>query len=109
MGEPVYVSKIIPETNTIVLGKRQDTLSTRFSVSRLNLIKLASMPTELQATVKIRYKDPGHPATIKKGQQSGTLEVSLHEPVSAVTPGQSAVFYDGNDVIGGGFIERPDF
>jgi len=109
MGEPVYVSKIIPETNTIVLGKRQDTLSTKFSVSGINLIKFASLPKEMQARVKIRYKDPGHPATIQTREQTDLLNVLLHEPVSAVTPGQSAVFYDGQDVIGGGFIERADF
>lgn len=109
MGEPVYVSKIIPETNTIVLGKKEDTRSTRFSVSGVNLIKFASMPTELEAMVKIRYKDPGHAALIRIGQQSNLLDVILYEPVSAVTPGQSAVLYDRSDVIGGGFIEQTDF
>jgi len=109
VGEPVYVSKIFSETNTIVLGKRQDTLSTKFSVSGFNPIKYASLPSQLDTFVKIRYKDPGHPATIISDPEESVLHVKLHEPVSAVTPGQSAVFYDGKDVIGGGFIENARF
>ncbi len=109
VGEPLYVSKIIPETNTIVLGRREDTFSNYFSVTGFNCIKFDALPEKLEAIVKIRYKDPGHPATVMNHAAADAVEVKLHEQVSAVTPGQSAVFYDGNDVIGGGFIDSPGF
>ena len=109
VGEPVYVSKIIPETNTIILGKKEDTFSIKFSVSGFNPIKYEKLPNSLEAMVKIRYKDPGHPARLHMDPDNHSVNVELHEAASAVTPGQSAVFYDGNDVIGGGFIELPSF
>ncbi|MFP4063950.1 MAG: tRNA 2-thiouridine(34) synthase MnmA [Bacteroidales bacterium] len=107
VGEPLYVTRIIPETNTVVLGKKPDTFAREFSVSQFNLIKFSSLPSQMEATVKIRYKDPGHPATIYSDKENGLVLVKMHEDVSAVTPGQSAVIYDGTDVIGGGFIEKP--
>ena len=106
VGEPLYVTRIIPETNTVMLGKKAETFSREFFVSGFNPIKFSSLPDQLEATVKIRYKDPGHPATINSDSENGLVHVQLHEDVSAVTPGQSAVIYDGPDVIGGGFIEK---
>ncbi len=106
-GEPLYVTRIMADTNTVVLGKKSDTLSETFSVSGFNAIKYAHPPGDKVVTVKIRYKDPGHPANIRYDQENNRLLVHLHEPVSAITPGQSAVFYDGEDLIGGGFIELP--
>ncbi len=105
-AEPLYVTQIIPASNTIVLGTRKETFSTEFLVSGFNAIKYDKMPHDRQLTVKIRYKDPGHPATVIDEEASDRLHVQLHEEVAAVTPGQSAVFYEGDDVIGGGFIEN---
>lgn len=107
VGEPLYVTGINPETNTIVLGRKEDTLTDRFDISGFNLIKYTSLPETLTVDVKIRYKHPGQAATITPGPDSSRVHVSLHKPVSAVTPGQSAVLYDKYDVIGGGFIEPP--
>ncbi len=109
VGEPLYVNKIIPQTNTIVLGTKQETFKKHFTVSGFNLISLEKLPKELQVIAKVRYKDPGHYATIRLDEQDDRLQVKLHEAVSAVTPGQSAVFYQGDDVVGGGFIEDASF
>ncbi len=104
-AEPLYVTKIIPKTNTIVLGTRNETFGNEFFVSKLNTIKYETIPDGMNVYVKIRYKDPGHSATIKHNPASDHIMVNLHEQVAAITPGQSAVFYDGDDVIGGGFID----
>lgn len=105
-SEPLYVIKIIPSTNTIVLGTRKETFSNKFSVSGINMVKYDTIPDGFKADVKIRYKDPGHPATLKNISKDFLIDVLLHEEVAAITPGQSAVFYDGEDVVGGGFIEK---
>lgn len=107
VGEPLYVTQIIAEKNTIVLGTKADTFKQNFSVSGFNPIKFEKIPNDLQVTAKVRYKDPGHPASIRFDNKSMRVDVHLHEAVSAITPGQSAVLYDGDDVIGGGFIENP--
>ena len=57
----------------------------------------------MEAHTKIRYKDPGAPATLN--ESNGKIYVNFHRKVNAVTPGQSAVFYEGDDIVGGGFIE----
>ncbi len=103
--QPLYVTEILPETNTIVLGSRNDTYKNQFSVSGINFIKFKNVPDDTELTVKIRYKDPGHPAKVSFDQNKAILNVLLLEPVSAITPGQSAVLYDGDDVVCGGFIE----
>jgi len=108
-GEPLYVNKIIPKTNTIVLGTKKETFKNRFTVTGLNLISHETIPEPLHVHAKVRYKDPGHPATIRYNEQDECLLVELHEAVSAITPGQSAVFYQGDDVVGGGFIEEASF
>lgn len=102
--EPLYVTKIIPQTNTIVVGTRDETFSTGFSVTGLNMIKYPQLRNGAEYLVKIRYKDPGHMATLTFKEEEEALDVRLHEEVAAVTPGQSAVFYEGIDVVAGGFI-----
>ena len=76
-------------------------------VRNLNLIKFSRIEEGQKANVKIRYKDRGAPATLYPGPD--LLEVVFDAPVEAIAPGQSAVMYEGEDVIGGGFIARnPD-
>lgn len=103
MGEPVYVSEIRPESNTIVVGSRSELFTERFAISGFNHIKYEPVPEGLTLTAKIRYKDAGHPAHFFYSDQ--WIHIHLLEPVAAVTPGQSAVMYEGDDVVGGGFIE----
>ena len=77
------------------------------TVGKYNLIKYASLPDNFETLTKIRYKDPGTMANIS--QNNNKLNVLFHSPVSAIAPGQSAVFYEGDDLIGGGIIERQLF
>ncbi len=106
VGEPLYVKKIIPETNTIVLGTKQETFASEFYVNGINLIKYEKLHEPIPVTVKVRYKDQGTPASLTCLPDQQSALVKLQQPVFAITPGQSAVFFDGNDVVGGGFIEK---
>jgi tRNA-specific 2-thiouridylase len=105
VGSPLYVTEIVPETNTVILGTDEDLKKQQLSVRNLNLIKYDSVHGGMDALTKIRYKDPGTMSTITQTDESH-LEVLFYESVSAIAPGQSAVFYEGNDLIGGGFIEK---
>ena len=69
-----------------------------------NLIKYESLPEDFVALTKIRYKDGGTLATVNTVENK--LDVIFHQPVSGVAPGQSAVMYEGDDLVGGGFIDR---
>ncbi|MCB9447632.1 MAG: tRNA 2-thiouridine(34) synthase MnmA [Flavobacteriales bacterium] len=103
-GVPKYVVKIVPETNTVVLGDVEDLEQQHMRVGRVNLQKWDRLDTSFEAVTKIRYKDPGTVCTLT--QEGDEVNVAFHAPVTAVAPGQSAVFYDGEDLIGGGFILR---
>ena len=103
-GEPLYVTEIVPETNTVVLGRKEELDRTSMWVRRPNFQKIPALHGEMEAVVKIRYKDKGTPATIS--MDGDRVKVEFHAPVAGIAPGQSSVFYDGNDVIGGGFIDR---
>ena len=103
-GEPMYVVKITPQTNTVVLGRFEDLQKQTMWVRDVNLMKYPAVEDGLEALTKIRYKDPGTLSTLS--MDGDHLRVEFHKPVVAMAPGQSAVFYDDNDVIGGGFIAR---
>ncbi|GAA4303539.1 tRNA 2-thiouridine(34) synthase MnmA [Compostibacter hankyongensis] len=102
-GKPVYVTAIIPETNTVVLGEEEDLHKTHMRVIQLNLIKYPAISDGMEAMTKIRYRDPGALSNIYH-EADGSLKISFYEPVKGIAPGQSAVFYEGDDVIGGGII-----
>jgi tRNA-specific 2-thiouridylase len=104
VGEPVYVTQIIPESNTVILGSFEDLQKQEMYVRNLNLIKYSSLNPAKEALTRIRYKDKGAFSTLE--QRGDSVKVTFHSPVTAVAPGQSAVFYEGNDVIGGGFISK---
>lgn len=104
VGEPLHVLEIVPETNTVVLGSKEDLEKQTITVGKYNLIKYASLPDNFEALTKIRYKDPGTLANIT--MENDKLNVLFQSNVSAVAPGQSAVFYENDDLVGGGIIER---
>jgi tRNA-specific 2-thiouridylase len=106
LGFPVYVTEIRPETNQVVLGNFDELASTATVVGKLNMGKYASLEGLglVPSRTKIRYNHDGSPAFLE--QIGDKIRVYFEEPVHAVTPGQAAVFYDGNDVLGGGWIER---
>ncbi len=103
-GKPMYVTEIVPETNTVVLGDKEDLDKQTAWVRDANFQKVPALEGEMESVTKIRYKDKGTPATI--AMDDDRVRVDFHAKVAGVAPGQSAVFYDGDDVLGGGFIDR---
>ncbi len=106
-GEPMFVIQIIPETNTVVLGTKSELDKQEMYIRDFNIVKFEKLPENFVATTKIRYHDPGTPATLNV--VDGKIKATFHRPVAGVAPGQSAVFFDGDDLIGGGFIAREEF
>lgn len=104
LGKPAYVTEIIPETNTIVLGDEGDLERNNMMVAGINWIKYEGISDGMEAVTKIRYKDKGALSTLFKYEKG--INVRFYEEVKGVAPGQSAVFYEGDDVIGGGVIQR---
>src|SRR5690606_7393354 len=102
LGRPVFVLKIIPETNTVVLGDEVELQKSSAVVKNINLVKYASFDQPFEAVTKVRYKDAGMLSTIS--QDGSSMNVEFHHAVKGIAPGQSAVFYEGNDLLGGGFL-----
>lgn len=100
---PLYVVDIQPESNRLVVGSNQDLEVKNFLVTNLNWISLGKLDHDLEATIKIRYnmKDV---AGVLVPQDNGDVMVQFENPQRAVTPGQAAVFYQGECVLGGGTI-----
>ncbi|HUR12393.1 MAG TPA: tRNA 2-thiouridine(34) synthase MnmA [Flavitalea sp.] len=105
-GRPVYVTRILPETNTVVLGDEEDLIRSDMNVSKLNWQKYTSIPDGMKAVTKIRYKDKGANSALYNADHG--IRVKFFEEVKGIAPGQSAVFYEGDDIIGGGIIQRSD-
>jgi len=103
MPFPPYVIELRPESNTVVVGREDMLYSRTLAVKNINLIAVDKLDSPVKATVKIRYSDPGHPATIHQTGED-TLQIEFDEPQRAITSGQAAVIYDENTVIGGGTI-----
>ena len=102
LGEPMFVTQILPESNTVVLGRAEDLERGEAWVRNLNLVKYETITEPIEATTKIRYKDAGMLSNIV--QVGEHMKVDFHHKVSGIAPGQSAVFYEGNDLLGGGFL-----
>ena len=103
-GKPVYVTAIRPETNTVVLGDEEDLNEQEMVVGKINMMKYDQITPGMEAITKIRYKDLG---TLSNLYPDGnTVKVRFYEMAKSIAPGQSAVFYEGDEVIGGGIIQR---
>jgi len=103
MGSPVYVTRIDAGTNTVTVGTREDLASSTLQASRVQwLVDPPAAP--LRADVQIRYGHRAAPATVEPIARD-RARVRFDEPQTAVTPGQAAVFYDHDMVLGGGWIE----
>ncbi len=103
--DALYVTNINPVTHEITLGSEEDLMGKEMRVTNLNLMKFESLEG-LDLIVKIRYRDNGAMATAEYNKD-GSVIIKFTHAVKAITPGQSAVFYDANhpnDVIGGGYI-----
>lgn len=104
LGKPAYVTAIDPDTNTVVLGDEEDLEKSDMKVSKINWIKYDSLSSEMEVVTKIRYKDSGSLSVISP--TGNDVSVRFFEKAKGIAPGQSAVFYEGDDVIGGGIIQR---
>ena len=102
VGYPLYVNRIDAATNTVVLGPREALLKQHLRAGSINLMKYPRIETLENVTTRIRYHDPGTLSALNA--EGEDIAVRFSEPVSAITPGQSAVFYQDNDLIGGGII-----
>ena len=100
VGYPLYVVKIIPESNTVVLGKREELYQKECTASHLNFV---NFPGEKQVLIKIRYNHAGELGWIMR--EKNVLHIRFNNPVFAIAPGQSAVFYDKEELLGGGIID----
>jgi tRNA-specific 2-thiouridylase len=104
LGKPMFVLEILPESNSVVLGEEHELSKTQAFVRDINLVKYASLEEPMEAITKIRYKDAGAISTLT--QQGNVMQVDFPHAVKGIAPGQSAVFYEGNDLIGGGFLMK---
>lgn len=104
LGRPVFVTKIIPETNTVVLGEADELQESSMLVSGVNMIKYDSIPDGMNAVTKIRYRDAGMESVLSNDGE--LVRVDFSHAVTSIAPGQSAVFYEGDDVIAGGIIRK---
>jgi len=103
VGEPLYVIALDPAKNRVVVGPDRDLFRSRFRVRDLNWIRPLGAGDAVEADVKIRHNHPGAAARIEAHAGSEAF-VEFLEPQRAITPGQAAVFYDGDEVLGGGWI-----
>jgi len=106
---PRYVIDLDPETNRVIIGGAENLVCDEFEIDRVNWHPVAgidgSHAIAFKATVKIRYSHPGTLASLTP-LENNRARIHLHEPQRAVTPGQAAVIYDGDMVLGGGWICR---
>ena len=102
LGYPVYVTEINKTKNEVTVGTFNELQRDGMYVDKLNFMKFDSIDGKIDSITKIRYNDRGSRAVIE--QIDNSIKVFFGNGVTAITPGQAAVFYDGKDVIGGGWI-----
>lgn len=101
--ERLYVCGKCPSDNTVILGKNADLFSRSFSISDINLIASERLTSPIRCKVKIRYRQAEQWATAQQTAED-RIQITFEEPQRAITPGQAAVLYDGDLVLGGGTI-----
>lgn len=102
-GKPMFVTGISAENNTVTIGENGSQYSGGLIADRMNYIAVENLTEPIRAQVKIRFKAKPEAATVTPNAD-GTVTIIFDEPQRSVTPGQSAVIYDGDTVIGGGRI-----
>lgn len=102
-GKPMFVLRLQPQDNTILLGEKGQEYQTELTAGKLNWISIPKLDKLLTCKAKVRYKAPKATCALLPNPD-GTVRVIFEEPQRAVTPGQAVVFYDGDIVMGGGTI-----
>ncbi|HEY5533833.1 MAG TPA: tRNA 2-thiouridine(34) synthase MnmA [Ignavibacteria bacterium] len=105
LGKPVYVSKIDAENNIVFVDDENYLYNPGFITKEINLMLYEKLDKPVSAKVKIRYKDEGSDAIVEQVDDE-RIKVIFNKPKKSITPGQSAVFYIGEDVLGGGIIDE---
>ncbi len=105
-GEPMYVTEIIADKNQVRLGPVSELLKNGAVIGKTNLLKYDRIVDDKEFVTQVRYNDPGTMSTVSHVKGSNDIEVEFHANVRGVAPGQSAVFYEGDDVVGGGIIMK---
>jgi tRNA-specific 2-thiouridylase len=103
-GERLYVQQVQPSTNTVVLGPEEGLLSSSCLVKELNLFEAMLLGETAEIAVKVRYATPAAPACLEP-LDNDTVRIHFRTPQRALSPGQSAVLYRGDQVVGGGIIQ----
>ncbi len=102
---PLYVVAIDPEKNLIVAGPEDELYNSKLLADNTQWLSFDSLDKPIEVTAKIRYKHKGAPALVSPGKGRGVV-VEFEQPQRAITPGQAVVFYQGEEVVGGGWIQQ---
>ena len=103
----LYVVKILPEQNAVVVGPNEALFTRECLVSNMRWISGEAPALPFRCSAKTRYRQPEQPCTVYPAGAGG-VRLVFDEPLRAITPGQSAVLYDGDTVLGGGIIAREE-
>jgi tRNA-specific 2-thiouridylase len=106
-AEPLYVIGLDAVRNRVIVGDRSCATNLECTVCRVNWVSIATPTTPIRASVQVRYRSPASPANVIP-LEDNRIKIVFDEPQFSITPGQAAVFYDGDMVLGGGIIERQD-
>lgn len=101
----LYVVSLDAATNRVVVGGEEDLLASEFRIQNCNWIAWDKPPAEFRGSARVRYRHQGIPCTVRPSPDDGALVV-LDTPARAVAPGQACVLYEGDLVLGGGWIRR---
>ena len=104
---PLYVVRVEPETNRVVVGDAEELSSAEFEAAGVNWISFDEPTGPVRADVRVRYRHQESPATVTP-LPGGRARVRFDEPQRAITPGQATVFYRGDEVVGGGWIVKSE-
>ena len=102
--DPTYVVSINEKENIVVVGTKDDLKKQEMFVRNINYVKYSKLEDGVELIVKVRYKHKGEMATLSNDGEN--IKVLFHNKVEGIAPGQSAAFYDGNDLVAGGFIMK---
>ncbi len=100
---PLYVIRVVPELNQVVVGEKKDLLSRRLEAVQPNWISIPELKEEMSVQAQIRYTHPPAPAVIRPGPDQ-SVEVEFRDPQESITPGQAVAFYRGDTMVGGAWI-----
>jgi tRNA-specific 2-thiouridylase len=102
---PLYVLKLDAPAHQVVVGPREELGSATCTAADVNWIAGVQPPGPVRATARIRHRHADAPATIEADDAGTSASITFDQPQLAVTPGQAVVFYDGDEVLGGGWID----